>query len=67
MRWRQDEEARTYAVCLGCDTIYPLATVRTYRLGQLVERIVAESRTGSPEEVGRIILAQGRASMRRVS
>lgn len=50
----------------GCDAQYPLETVRTYRLGELVERLVAESRTGSTEEVGRMILAAGRTSLRRV-
>lgn len=50
----------------GCDAVYPLETVRTYRLGQLVERLVKESVSGSAEEVGRMILAAGRTSLRRV-
>lgn len=54
------------AECSSCDQQYPLETVRTHRLGKLVERLVAESRTGSAEEVGRMILAAGRSSLRRV-
>lgn len=62
MRWVVGHEAE----CSGCDARYPLAAIRTYRLGQLVERLVAESRTGSAEEVGRMILAAGRPALRRV-
>ena len=65
MRWAYKEPR--VAECADCDARYKVETLRTLELGRLVERIVAESRTGSPEEVGRIILAQGRASLRRVS
>lgn len=62
LRWVSGEEAE----CDGCDARYPLAKLRTYLLGELVERIAEETPHGSAEEVGRIILAAGRPAMRRV-
>lgn len=62
-RWVPSHEAE----CTGCDATYPLAKVRTFRLGQLVERLVKESHTGSAAEVGRMLLgAAGRVGLRRV-
>ncbi len=57
----------TVAECGECDAQYPLERMRTFHLGQLVERIVAETVTGSAAEVGALILRAGRASLRRVS
>lgn len=64
MSWVPGREAE----CSGCDARYSLETIRTYRLGQLVERLAVESsKNGTAEEVGKMILAHGRAALRRLA
>jgi hypothetical protein len=63
LRWTDPRVAE----CRECDARYTVETLRTLELGRLVVALVRETERGSPEEVGRIILAEGRTSLRRVS
>lgn len=55
------------AECQECDELFSLETLRTLALGELVKRVIAETKTGSAAEVGAFLLREGRASLRRVS
>lgn len=63
LRWSEDERV---AECPECLARYKLETLRTLALGELVKRVIAETKTGSAAEVGAFLLREGRASLRRV-
>ncbi len=60
-------KAPRVAECQECDARFTVETLRTLALGELVKRVIAETKTGSAAEVGAFLLREGRASLRRVS
>lgn len=55
------------AECQECDERFTVETLRTLALGELVKRVIAETKTGSATEVGAFLLRHGRASLRRLA
>lgn len=63
LRWTDPRIAE----CRDCDARYTVETLRTLALGELIKRVIAETKTGSQAEVGALLLREARASLRRVS
>lgn len=55
------------AECQECDELFSVETLRTLALGELIKRVIAETKSGSQSEVGALLLREARASLRRVS